>query len=218
MEALKRPSAKLPEDFFSGVSYFECGAYDKGLWDIHLFDLNETPLQELTLNRIEIMSPLSGLIYLHLLQLREETFPLAHEARRKAQFLLRSLDTASRNLILKTWDFRRPSSVRTTLRMSSGAIAVGDRELRLNKSQTFRRLLDLLAERSVWPTETLIARLYATEADLTAYDRLRVLVSRINRRVELELGITPLLKLEKQHLSISEFIDLIPSHSGSEAC
>ncbi len=207
-EALKAPQWSPPTDFFTGFDYLQCDTYEKALWDLLKWDHNETPAETLTLHRGDRMSPLSRLRYLHLLQMREGRFELAVEARIKLQFLIQNLDSSSQKMLLGGWDLKSESQSQAILILSEDQLHSRGLKLDLTNSPILQKLFVLMSQAPVWPTEELIANLYQTQMDTESLDRLRVFISRANKRLASELGLPKAFKLNKDQIVLNPHIQI----------
>jgi hypothetical protein len=192
-------AAQMPGELFELFNYFECDHFEKSLWDLYLDDKGMTPLSPLELNRSEDMSFMSAIRYLFLLKQRQGS---DEAPAKKLMLFLQCLPNGSRQLILKNWLRKSTTAEKRVIQVSDQGPRLNGQILDLGKSDNFRRVFLLLNQQAELEVEKAIRLIFETELDNYSFDRLRVMVSRLNKKLESQIGAGGFLLLTKTSLKV----------------
>ncbi len=187
-EALKLGKLKqFPKSFLDLHRYDELDPFEQFLFDFYQDETGAGSHMPITATRSEGHSPLGALRILFLLSQREKNEERKTLISKKIFLLLRQLDSVSRGWILKAWSLSESDIMSLDLRADE--LLYQSLSLKLNSSKMVLQFIQFFSKQTEVATDVLAKDLFGIELDPSIYNRLKVLVSKVNKMIETELGI-----------------------------
>ena len=180
---------------FDLFQYFNCDPFEQALWDIYA----KAPAAS-DISRSENMSVMCSIRYLDILQKRGHPQTSA-----KMAFYIAGLSRESKKLIQQNWTLTPTSKV---LSISDSGIIYQGALLSLGKSENYLKIFRLLAAQGKVSNRDAIQNIFEISEDEYSTDRLRILVKRLNKKIESLTGIVKLIRMDKNSIQITANIRL----------
>lgn len=206
-EALQQKKSyfKIDESMFESFPYFACDNFEKCLLDLWSMDQAKTPFQVLNVNRSELLSFMSGIRYLALVAMRP-SLDQNREAKRKILLILKTVSTASRNIILKQWSIgAQTENIQLELRENQ----IFHRDQIIPCSASTLKLIHLFITNRDCTIEECTHHLFGLDLSESTFSRLRMSVLRANKSLASKLGTMKVINLTKSRISLHEDIQLL---------
>lgn len=190
----------------NSFDYFKCDNFEKALYNFSLLSSNQAPLQSLTINNFLDLSPFCQIRFLFLLSQYSKDPDDISKARILVCQFLNEVSPKSKSLIKKSFKYDDPEEI--TIYLNKDLTIYKNTQIDFGKSNTSRKFLNYFINQKSILIDELCNKLFSSEAASSEIHRLRMMIQRLNKKLEDQIGISGVFKMNKIEVTLLHKINI----------